>query len=133
MHTHAMPPLDEEEMRILEHKGTERPFSGAYWNLFSTGAYLCRKCGAVLYYSDDKFDSHCGWPSFDDAVPKAVRRLPDADGCRTEIVCAACGAHLGHVFEGEGLTKKNVRHCVNSRSLHFVPALECECRGEKEP
>ena len=118
----AMPPLTAAEKRILLHKGTERPFTGKYWDHFKPGTYVCRKCGAVLYRSDSKFRSECGWPSFDDEVPGAVKRQTDADGRRTEIVCAACGGHLGHVFEGERLTPKNVRHCVNSASIVFRPA-----------
>ncbi len=112
--------LTPEEERIIVHKGTEAPYSGKYEKFNETGTYVCKRCGTPLYRSADKFDAHCGWPSFDDEIQGAVKRIPDPDGMRTEIECAKCGAHLGHVFLGEGLTDKNTRHCVNSISLDFI-------------
>ncbi len=113
--------LDPYEEFVIINKGTEKPFTGKYNDFYENGTYVCKRCGLPLYKSSSKFKSDCGWPSFDEEIPGAVRRQSDADGQRTEITCAYCGAHLGHVFEGEGYTSKNVRHCVNSVSMEFVP------------
>jgi len=111
--------LTDFEKFVLFQKGTEPPFSGEYVDFYKKGVYKCKNCGEKLFESDAKFHSRTGWPSFDDAIEGAVKKVPDPDGMRMEIVCAHCGAHLGHLFEGEGYTDKNMRYCVNSVSLQF--------------
>jgi methionine-R-sulfoxide reductase len=113
--------LTRQEETVIVHHGTEAPFTGEYESNVRPGTYVCKRCGAELYRSESKFDARCGWPSFDDEVPGSVRRIPDPDGERTEIRCARCDAHLGHVFLGERYTAKDTRHCVNSISLIFKP------------
>ena len=115
-------PLSARERYVIEDKGTEPPFTGEFDDFFEEGVYICRRCDAELYRSNDKFDARCGWPAFDQEIPGAVNRLPDPDGQRIEIQCAGCGGHLGHVFLGEHLTEKNTRHCANSLSMKFVAA-----------
>lgn len=112
--------LSAEESFVIESKGTERPFSGEYDNFYEDGVYVCRRCEAELYKSENKFDAHCGWPAFDQEIQRSVTQLPDPDGLRTEIICSNCKGHLGHVFTGESLTKSNIRHCVNSLSMKFL-------------
>lgn len=116
--------LTDEQKQIIENKGTERPFTGEYDDFYVEGTFICRRCNNPLYSSKAKFDAHCGWPAFDDTFEGAVREEVDADGSRTEILCAHCNAHLGHVFRGEHLTDKNTRHCVNSPSIKFIKAGE---------
>ena len=123
--------LTKEEESVIVHKGTEKPFTGKYYAFWERGTYVCKRCGTPLYRSENKFESDCGWPSFDDEIPGTVKRLPDPDGVRTEIQCANCGAHLGHVFKGEGFTKKDTRHCVNSISMNFIPDKIEESRKKK--
>jgi methionine-R-sulfoxide reductase len=113
--------LTPEEEQVIVHKGTEMPFTGKYYAFLEKGTYVCKRCGAKLYRSENKFEADCGWPSFDDEIPNAVTRKPDPDGMRTEIQCTNCGAHLGHVFTGEHFTEKDTRHCVNSMSMDFIP------------
>jgi methionine-R-sulfoxide reductase len=114
-------PLTIEEKRVIEEKATENPFTGKYFAFWQKGTYVCKRCGKPLYRSENKFEANCGWPSFDEEIPGAVKRLQDPDGMRTEIQCVNCGAHLGHVFVGEHFTEKNTRHCVNSISMEFFP------------
>lgn len=121
--SNAFNQLTKEEENVIVNKSTEAPFSGEYNDFYKDGLYVCKRCNNPLFDSAAKFKSGCGWPSFDDEIKGAVKRIPDADGMRTEIVCAQCGAHLGHVFIGENLTEKDTRHCVNSLSIKFIPKV----------
>lgn len=121
--------LTPEEKHVIIDKGTEPAFTGEYDDFFKDGVFICRQCNAPLFSSRAKFEAHCGWPAFDDEFPDSIKRVPDEDGVRTEIQCANCTGHLGHVFEGEGLTEKDTRHCVNSLSIRFVPRDQLEDFG----
>ena len=114
--------LTPEEIEVIVNKGTERPYSGKYNDFYKEGLYLCKACDNPLFYSNDKFNSNCGWPSFDDEIKGSIKRIPDYSlgKVRTEIICSNCNGHLGHVFEGENFTEKNIRHCVNSISIKFI-------------
>lgn len=125
--------LTKEEENVIVKRGTETPFTGKYYAFWEKGTYVCKRCGAKLYRSESKFEANCGWPSFEDEIPGAVKRLPDPDGVRTEIQCANCGAHLGHVFAGEGFTDKDTRHCVNSISMDFIPDKPTENEKMQKP
>jgi peptide-methionine (R)-S-oxide reductase len=118
--------LTPEEERVIVHKGTEPPFSGEYDDFYEQGTFVCRRCNQPLFSSKSKFDAGCGWPSFDESLPNAIKRLPDPDGRRIEIQCVKCDAHLGHEFIGEHLTAKNTRECVNSLSIRFIPTVSHE-------
>ncbi len=124
--------LTEEEAHVILDKGTERAFTGEYDDFYKDGVFICRQCNTPLFSSKAKFDAHCGWPAFDDEFPNSVKRVLDEDGHRVEIQCANCGGHLGHVFEGEGLTPKDTRHCVNSLSIRFVPREQIPKLGIKD-
>lgn len=121
--------LTEEEKHVIINKGTDPAFTGEYDDFFKDGVFICRQCNTPLFSSKAKFEAHCGWPAFDDEFPNSVKRVSDEDGIRTEIQCANCGGHLGHVFEGEGLTEKDTRHCVNSLSIKFIPRDQLETYG----
>ncbi len=113
--------LTTQEEKVIIHKATEAPFKGEYDNFYEDGTFICRRCNAPLFSSKSKFDAGCGWPSFDESYPNAIKRVPDPDGIRIEIECANCGGHLGHEFVGEGFTHKDTRDCVNSLSIRFIP------------